>query len=92
MLAALQCLHGLRQSCAGFGAVQEGGVEGVREQFGGSDRYRPQRDAHTLDPRGQEGSGQTHHPVCRHLAAGLRVQPEATSQRSGGALKPNRLC
>lgn len=86
MLAALQGLHGLRQSHTGFGPVEKGRVEGVREQFGGSYRYRPQRDTHTLDPCSQEGSGQTHHPVSRHPAAGLWVQPEVTRrQRSGGS-------
>lgn len=93
MRAALQCLHGLCQSCTGFGPIEKGSIKGVCEQFGGSYRYRPQRDAHTLDPCSQEGSGQTHHPVSCHPAAGLRVQPEATrSQRSGGSVKPNRLC
>lgn len=93
MLAALQRLHGLRQSGAGFGAVEEGGVEGVCEQFGGSYRYRPQRHAHTLDPRSQEGPGQTHQPVRRHPAAGLWVQPEEErGQRSGGPVRPDRLC
>lgn len=92
MLATLQRLHGLSQSCTGFGPIEKGHVEGMCEEFGGSYRYRPQRDAHTLDPGGQEGSGQTHHPVSRHPAAGLRVQPEATrSQRSGGSINPNSV-
>lgn len=93
MLAALQCLHGLCQSCAGFGSIEKRCIKGVCEQFGGSYRYRPQRDAHTLDPCSQEGSGQTHHPISRHPAAGLWVHPEATrSQRSGGLVKPNSFC
>lgn len=87
MFAALQSLHGLRQSCAGFSPVEKRCVEGVCEDLGGSYRYRPQRDTHTLDAGSQEGPGQTHQPVRRHLAAGLRVQPEGTgSQRSGGTL------
>lgn len=93
MLAALQRLHGLRQSCTGFGPIEKGCVECVCEEFGGSYRYRPQRDAHTLDPCSQEGSGQTHHPVSCYSAAGLRVQPEwKRSRRSGGSIKPNSLC
>lgn len=87
MLAALQGLHGLAQSCTGFGPVEQSRVEGVCEQFGGSYRYRPQRHTHTLDPRSQKGSGQTHHPVSCHPAAGLRVQPEGTEVRGQG--EPN---
>lgn len=75
MFAALQRLHGLRQRRAGFGPVEESRVERVREEFGSGDRDRPQGNAHALDPSSQEGSGQTHHPVSRHPAAGLRVQP-----------------
>lgn len=80
MLASLQGLHGLRQSCTSFGPVEKGCVEVVCEQFGGSYWYRPQGDAHTLDPCSQEGPGQTHHPVTRHPAAGLRVQPEGAEE------------
>lgn len=93
MLAALQNLHGLCQSCTGFGPVEKSSVKSVREQFGGSYRYRPQRDTHTLDPCSQEGSGQTHHPISCHSAAGLGVQPEVTkSQGSDGSVEHNRLC
>ena len=73
MFAALKRLHGFGQSGAGFGPVEQRRVEGVCEQFGGSDGYGPQRHAHTLDPRSQEGSGQTHHTVGCHSAAGLWV-------------------
>lgn len=76
MFAALKGLHGFRQSRADLGAVQQGCVEGVRKEFGGSHGHRPQGDAHTLHARSQEGSGQAHHSVWRHSAAGLRVQPE----------------
>lgn len=75
MLAALERLHGFRQRRAGFGPVEESRVEGVREEFGRGDGDGPQGDAHALDPSCQKGPGQTHHPVGRHPAAGLRVQP-----------------
>lgn len=91
MLAALQGLHGLGQSGAGFGPVEKGRVESVCEQFGGSYWNGPQRDAHTLDPCSQEGSGQTHHSVSRHPAAGLWIQPEVTDiQGSDVCVKHNR--
>lgn len=76
VLAALQRLHGFGQSCADLGAIEQGRVEGVREEFGGGHGNGPQGDAHALDARGQEGSGEAHHPVGRHPAAGLWVQPE----------------
>lgn len=76
MLAALQRPHGLGQSRADLGAVEQRRVEGVREELGGGHGHGPQGDAHALDARSQEGSGQAHHPVGRHPAAGLRVQPE----------------
>lgn len=93
MLAALQCLHGLCQSCTGFGPVEKGCVESVCEQFGGSYWYRPQRDTHTLDPCSQEGSGQTHYPVSCHPAAGLWIQPEVTKNPgSDVSVKHNSPC
>lgn len=73
VFAALQCLHGFRQRGADLGAVQQGRVEGMREEFRGSHGHRPQGDAHALDARSQEGSGQAHHPVWGHPAAGLWV-------------------
>lgn len=91
VLAALQSLHGLRQSCADLGPVKQGGVEGVCEEFGGSYGYRPQRDADTLDACGQEGSGQTHHAVRGYPAAGLRVQPEAPEETYISGMKPNTV-
>lgn len=81
VFAALERLHGFRQRRAGFGPVEEGRVERVREEFGGGDRDRPQGDAHALDSGSQEGSGQAHHPVSSHPAAGLRVQPGAEEVR-----------
>lgn len=81
MLAALKHLHGLRQRRAGFGPVEQRRVEGVREEFGRGNRDRPQGDAHALGSSSQEGSGQAHHPVSGHPAAGLWVQPAAEGVR-----------
>lgn len=81
MFAALKHLHGLRQRRAGFGPVEKCCVEGVREEFGRGNRDRPQGDAHALDSSSQEGSGQAHHPVSGHPAAGLWVQPAAEEVR-----------
>lgn len=76
MFAALQCLHGFCQSRADLGAVQQGRIKGVREEFGGSHGHRPKGDTHTLHACSQKGSGQAHQTVWCHFAAGLGVQPE----------------
>lgn len=75
MFAALQRLHGFGQRRAGFGPVEKCRVERVCEEFGRGDGDRPQGDADTLDSSSQKGSGQTHHPISSHPAAGLWVQP-----------------
>lgn len=75
VFAALQRLHGFGQRRAGFGPVEESRVERVGEEFGRGDGDRPQGDAHALDSSSQKGSGQTHHSISSHPAAGLWVQP-----------------
>lgn len=82
LLAALDRLHGVSEGGAGFSAVQQCRVKSVDKHLGGGDRHGPERDQHTLSPRGEEGPGETHHTVGCHLAVRLRVGPEQPSKHT----------